>query len=394
MTDNRENLKALAAAAIDGMAGELIAASREIHANPELAFKEFAAVRVLTALLTAHGLAVETGTAGMETAFRASASGLPGGATIALLSEYDALPQIGHGCGHNIIGVAAVGAGIAVARVIGGLHGTVQVLGTPAEEGGGGKVIMINQGIFRGVDAAMMVHPSTRTMVSRRSLAFSDLKLEFFGKPSHAAVSPEEGINALDAVLLTFANVNALRQHVKSDVRIHGIITSGGAAVNIVPEYASAVFMVRALESSYADQVMERVLACAQAGAIASGATLKSKVTKGYDNIIVNRAMALAMKANWETLGEPVLEPLPTDRMGSTDMGNVSYAVPAIHPYIAIAPDGVPMHSHGFREAAASPAGERGLLLAAKGMAMTTIDLLTDADLLARVKSEFAAAGA
>lgn len=394
MADSQQDLKARAVAAIDGMAGELIAASREIHANPELAFKEFGAQRVLTGLLAAHGLSVETGTAGMETAFRAAASGLPGGPTIALLAEYDALTQIGHGCGHNIIGVAAAGAGIAVAGLVGGLRGTVQVLGTPAEEGGGGKVIMIEHGLFRDVDAAMMVHPSTRTMVTRRSLAFSDLKLEFFGKPAHAAVSPEEGINALDACLLTFANVNALRQHVKSDVRIHGIITSGGTAVNIVPEYASAIFMVRALERAYADQVMERVLDCARAGAIASGATLESKVRKGYDNIIVNRAMAQAMKANWESLGEPVLEPLPADRLGSTDMGNVSYVVPAIHPYIAIAPDGVPMHSHGFREAAASPAGERGLILAAKGLAMTTIDLLTDADLLGRVKSEFAAAGA
>ena len=267
----------------------------------------------------------------------------------------------------------------------------MQIIGTPAEEGGGGKVIMIREGVFAGVDAAMMVHPTTRTMVTRSSLAFSDLKLEFHGKPAHAAVSPEEGINALDACILTFVNVNALRQHVRSDVRIHGIITNGGTAVNIVPEHASATFMVRSLERSYADEVMQRVQACAQAAADATGARVTMVVTKGYDNIRVNRAMAGAMRANWESLGEPVVEPRPADKMGSTDMGNVSYVVPAIHPYIAIAPEGVAMHSHDFREAAASAQGDRGLILAAKGLAMTAVDLLSDDELMASVRHEFLA---
>ena len=393
MPETREALKARVAAVVDEMSDELIALSRQIHGMPELAFKELKAAELLTGKLRQSGFRVETGIAGMETAFRATATGQPGGPTVAILAEYDALPQIGHGCGHNIIGTAAVGAGAAVSAVIAELRGTVQILGTPAEEGGGGKVVMLREGIFAGVDAAMMVHPTTRTMVTRSSLAFSDLKLEFFGKPAHAAVSPEEGINALDACILTCVNINALRHHVKSDVRIHGIITNGAAVVNIVPEHAGASFMVRALERSYADEVMRRVQACAQAAADATGARVKMTVTKGYDNIRVNRAMANAMRANWESLGEPVVEPRPADKMGSTDMGNVSYIVPAIHPYIAIAPEGVAMHSHDFREAAASSRGDRGLILAAKGLAMTAVDLLADPELMARVKQEFTAAG-
>jgi amidohydrolase len=385
----RESLKAGAAAAVDEISGELVALSHRIHANPELGFQEIKASALLVQSLEDHGFAVEVGVAGMPTAFLATKRGLPGGPTVALLAEYDALPGMGHACGHNIIGTAAAGAGIAAGKVIGGLRGTVQVIGTPAEEGGGGKVIMVKEGMFAGVDAAMMVHPSNRTMVTRGSLAFSDLKLEFFGKPAHAAMAPEDGINALDACIITFVNVNALRQHVKSDVRIHGIITSGGTAVNIVPEYASATFMVRAREREMVDQVMARVQTCARAAAEAAGARVTMHVTKGYDDIRVNRTLAGAFRANWESLGEPVLEP-PTDgRMGSVDMGNVSYVTPAIHPYICIAPDGVANHTHEFRECAASPAGDRGLLLAAKGMAMTAIDLLTDAELLARIKDEF-----
>jgi amidohydrolase len=390
MTSTPETLKAQAVAAVDAMRGELEALSERIHAHPELAFQEVQAAEWLAAELSRHGFVVETGIAGLPTAFRGTFKGQEGGPTIAILAEYDALPQIGHGCGHNIMGTAAVGAGIAASRVIGELKGTVVVLGTPAEEGGGGKVIMVKEGIFDGIDAAMIVHPATRTMVTRSSLASNRLGLEFFGKPAHAASTPEEGINALDACILTFVNINALRQHVKSDVRIHGIITNGGAAVNIVPEYASAVFSVRALDGDYSRQVLARVQTCAEAAAQATGATVKMAASTGYDNIRVNLALAAAFRANWESLGETVEEPRPNERMGSTDMGNVSYVVPAVHPYIAIAPETVAGHSHEFRQAAISPAGHRGLILAAKGMAMTAIDLLTDAQLLGRVKQEFA----
>ncbi len=385
------NLKARTAAAIDELQGDLIDLSHRIHAHPETAFKEEQASVWLSDMLRRHGLSVETGIGGLPTAFRATTRGTADGPVVAILGEYDALPEIGHGCGHNIMGTAAVGAGITLRRVMDSLDGTVQIIGTPAEEGGGGKVILLNAGVFSGIDAAMIVHPASRTMVTRPSLASNRLVLEFFGKAAHAASTPFEGINALDACILTFVNVNALRQHVTSDVRIHGIITNGGAAVNIVPEYASASFSVRAAERDAARKVMERVVACAEAGAAAAGARVKATVTPGYDNIRPNRALAAAFKANMEALGEPVEEPRPDEKMGSTDMGNVSWAVPAIHPYIAIVPETVAGHSREFCQAAASPAGDRGLILAAKAMAATAVDLFTDPSLLARAKAEFAA---
>lgn len=391
------DLKARAAAAIDDLQGDLIALSHRIHANPETAYKEVQAAAWLSDALRLNGLSVETCLGGLPTAFRATAAGggatagRTSGPTVAILGEYDALPEIGHGCGHNIMGAAAVGAGIAVSRVMGSLNGTVLVIGTPAEEGGGGKIKLLDAGVFTGVDAAMIVHPASRNMVTRPSLASNRLVLEFFGKSAHAATAPSEGINALDACILTFVNVSALRQHVTSDVRIHGIITNGGAAVNIVPEYASAAFSVRAADRDAALKVMARVVACAEAGAAAAGAQVKATVTPGYDNIRPNRALAAAFRANMEALGEPVLEPRPDEKMGSTDMGNVSWAVPSIHPYVAIVPETVPGHSRDFCVAAASPAGDRGLILAAKAMAATAIDLLTDPALLARVKAEFAA---
>jgi amidohydrolase len=394
------DLKARTTAAVDDLQGDLIALSHRIHAHPETAFKEEQAATWLCDMLRQNGLSVETGIGGLPTAFRATASSGAGGPTVAILGEYDALPEIGHGCGHNIMGTAAVGAGIALRRVMGSLNnsrgeslgGTALVIGTPAEEGGGGKVILLNAGVFAGVDAAMIVHPASRTMVTRSSLASNRLVLEFFGKSAHAASTPFEGINALDACILTFVNINALRQHVTSDVRIHGIITSGGAAVNIVPEYTSAAFSVRAADRGAALKVMARVVACAEAGAAAAGARVKATVTPGYDNIRPNRALAAAFKANMEELGEPVLEPRPDEKMGSTDMGNVSWALPAIHPYMAIVPETVAGHSRDFCLAAASPAGDRCLLLAAKAMAATAVDLFTDPALLARVKAEFAAA--
>ena len=391
MSQDPHELKAQAVELVDGMKDELTALSQQIHDNPEIAFHEVQAASWITERLRQHGFQVESGAAGLPTAFRATCNGQPGGPTVALLAEYDALPEIGHGCGHNIMAAAAVGAGIAVSQLMhrGNLRGTILVIGTPAEEGGGGKITMVNAGVFRDVDAAMIVHPASRTMVTRGSLASTRLALEFFGKAAHAASTPEEGINALDACILTFVNINALRQHVTSDVRIHGIITNGGAAVNIVPEYASATFSVRAADKDSALQVLARVQACAEAAAAATGATVKMSVTNGYDNIRVNYALAAAFKANWESLGEPVLEPRPNERMGSTDMGNVSYVVPSVHPYIAIVPETVPGHSREFCQAAVSPAGHRGLLLADKGLAMTTLDLLTDPGLLSRVKAEF-----
>lgn len=375
--------------AIDDLSAELIQISSTLHANPETAFKEFRSAALLCDTLDGYGFAVERGVGGLETAFRAEAQGNGSGPAIAILAEYDALPDIGHACGHNIIATSAIGAAIAVKQVLGELPGRVVVIGTPAEEGGGGKVILLERGVFQDIDAAMMVHPASRTMVLRGSLASTRLRIEFSGKASHAAAAPEDGINALDAVILTFTNVNALRLHLKSDARVHGIITNGGSAANIIPDYAAATFSVRAASQKYALEVLERVIQCAQAAGMATGATLKHSTRPGYAQMIPNQTMARAFADNWRAIQVEVHAPRPNERMGSTDMGNVSQALPGIHPYIAIAPNGTAGHTIEFREAAISDAGHAGMLNAAKGMAMTTIDLLSDPALLEQAKIEF-----
>jgi amidohydrolase len=383
------DLKHRALAFIDAQRDHLIHISTTLHANPEVAFQEFKSSALLCDELERAGFAVTRGIADLPTAFRAEAYGNGAGPTIALLAEYDALPELGHACGHNIMGTATLGAALALKQVLAELPGRVVVIGTPAEEGGGGKVLLVEHGIFNDVDAAMIVHPSNRNMVARGSLASTRLFLEFSGKASHAAAAPEEGINALEAVILTFNNVNALRLHLRPDARVHGIITHGGTAANIIPDYAAAQFSVRAATQGYAQDVLRRVIQCAQAGAAATGATLKYSTKPSYAELIPNLTLARAFAENWKTLGIDITDPRPTDRMGSTDMGNVSHVVPAIHPYIKITTEGIGGHTPEFRDAAISPLGHEGMILAAKGMAMTTIDLLTDPDLMSRIKAEF-----
>lgn len=383
-------LKQRAVAKIDALGNELIRISSEIHGNPEVAFQEFKAATLISDTLSEYGFHVERGIGGLETAFRAEVHGKPGGPTIAILAEYDALPDIGHACGHNIIATAAIGAGIAVQSVIDRLPGTLAIIGTPAEEGGGGKIILLEHGVFNDVDAAMTVHPSCWNLVDGRSLASTRLRVEFTGKAAHAAAAPEDGINALEAVILTFNNVNALRLHLRDDVRVHGIITHGGTMSNIIPDYAAATFSVRAMEREMADQVLERVIHCAQAAGMATGAQLNYSVKVGYDEMIPNHVMANLFAENWRAIGVQLDEHPTHEGMASTDMGNVSHAVPSIHPYVAIAPVGTAGHTVEFREAAISPAGHLGMMRAAKGIAMTTIDLLGNPNLLQQAKHEFA----
>jgi amidohydrolase len=243
-------------AAIDAAADDLVALARRIHAHPETAFNEHQAAAWLTETLARHGFVVERGIAGLETAFRAEIRGVRPGPTVAILAEYDALPELGHACGHNLIACAAVGAGIGLAAVRDALPGTVLVLGTPAEEGGGGKVIMLQRGAFAGVDAAMMFHPAGYTVAERPSLASYRLTVRFAGKAAHAAAAPYEGVNALDALIQTFTAVGLLRQQLRDDARVHGIITYGGAAPNIIPDRAEAVFTCRAADAAYARDVL------------------------------------------------------------------------------------------------------------------------------------------
>ncbi len=266
--------KAQVSEAVDRMEERLRDVGMDIFDHPEVKFEEVRASKLLAGEMEKAGFEVELGVAGMETAIRAVHPAVSDGPTVAILGEYDALPEIDHACGHNLIAAGGLGAVLAVGSIKSELPGRLLFLGTPAEEGGGGKVLMIDVGLFEGVDAAIMFHPSTNTTIGRGSLAITEVKIEFHGKPSHASGSPEKGINALDAVIQTFNGINAMRQHIKDGARIHGIISNGGVKPNIVPEYASAEFYVRAQENEYRDELLEKLRKCAEGGALATGATL------------------------------------------------------------------------------------------------------------------------
>lgn len=387
-TSTTEELKARVCDYIDEIGPRLIHISQTIHANPEIMFEEYESMALLADTAQENGYLVERGVAGLDTAFIATSEGGEG-PSVAFIAEYDALPGLGHACGHNIIGTAATGAAIAMQAIRDEVGGTVKLIGTPAEEGGGGKVIMAEQGIFDGLDAAMMIHPGTKAMTTRTTLASNKVTFEWFGKSAHAASSPDLGINALDACIQTFNNINALRQHLRSDVRIHGIITHGGDAVNVVPEYTSASFSVRAADSVYSFEVLQKVIQCAEAGALGAGATMKYKHHMHYAQRLANPTIARLFGDNIGSLGENVQEPQPGERMGSSDMGNVSQIVPSIHPYVTIAPPGTGGHTPEFAVAAASDWGNQALIRSAKAMAMTAVELMTQPDLVAQMKSEF-----
>jgi amidohydrolase len=380
------------ATAVDHLGDELESLSRRIHDNPELGYQEVKAAGWLTEFLAGQGFKVERGVGGVETAFRATIE-TGDGPSIAILCEYDALPAIGHACGHNVIATAGVGAGAGLAAVRDKLpKGRIHVIGTPAEEGGGGKVRLIRGGVFTGVDAAMMVHGWDRWVPHQDLLGVVRVGFEFTGKAAHASADPWEGINALDGVIQTFNNVSMLRQQVRPDARIHGIVTSGGAAPNIIPEFAAATFYVRAASLEYLGRLQTRVIACAEGAATATGCTLKViEYDNTYEPMKRNQTLADAFRVNMQRVGVPE-SPEVKERLGSSDVGNVSQVLPTIQPYVRIAPDGTPWHSRAFEEAAVSALAREGLVAAAKVMAMTTLDLLADPDLLARAKAEFRAA--
>jgi amidohydrolase len=366
--------------AVDRLSIELIATSRFLHQHPELAYEERESVRHLTSLLKAHDFEVIEGVAGLPTAFAAKAGVDDASATIAFLAEYDALPALGHACGHNLIAASSIGAALALQPFLPALGGQIRVIGCPAEEKGGGKIALVKASLFADVDAALLVHPSNRTEIFKSALAMRALRVEFFGKASHAAAAPHLGINALDAAVLAFTNLNALRQQLRDDARIHGIITDGGRAPNIIPDYAAARFCIRALDLNYLHDLHRRVVACLEAAAQATGTTVTIQAEgEEYHPMKCNRALGALFQANLEALGERV-EQTPEDQdLGSTDVGNVSQVVPTLQPTIALTDqlDAV-CHSVAFAEAAGGPAGDRAMLLAAKALAMTAVDLFTD----------------
>jgi amidohydrolase len=377
---------------IDQLALRLCEMSDWMYHHPEIGHQEFQSSKLLAEELEKHGFEVERPFAGMETAFRAVYRGGEG-PTIAILAEYDALPGIGHGCGHNIIGTSSIGAAIGLRHGWADLPGTIVVYGAPAEEGAvdnaGGKVFLVEHGAFTGIDAALMVHPSQHNALGGPSNAREALEMVFKGKTAHAAGAPHEGINALDAAIQTFNNWNALRQHVKPDVRIHGIIKEGGLSPNIVPDRAVIRMYARAQDSDYLAEVVEKVKNCARAGALAAGASVEIRQTaKPYKDMINNKRMGELFARNVQALGEP-MSLAAGGGAGSTDMANVSHEVPSIHPYISISSQKLTGHSTALADATIEPEGHRGLIIAAKAIACTVADLLSDNAGLAQVREEF-----
>jgi amidohydrolase len=388
-----DQIKDELAATIDAIRPELEKVGRDIHANPETSYQEHKAVQWLTELLRKHGLEVQAGVADTPTAFVAQRrSG--DGPTIAFLSEYDALRGLGHGCGHNLIATASAGAGIALAQLLDRLPGRVQVIGTPAEEGGGGKIRLIQGGIFQGVDVAMMFHPDNRTQVPHWALAITEMRFEFTGKAAHASGDQDKGINALDAFVMAYTGISVLRQQLKDGARIHGIITEGGTAPNIIPERTAGEFYIRARERAYMDELVQKVKNIFQAAALATGCSVKlSFDDEPYSDLRNNMVLAGLFEKNLRHLGIEPVEPVPWENAGSTDMGNVTHVVPGLHPTLAISPPDVPGHSQAFLEASGSLRGYQAMIDAAKALAMTGADLLANPKLVEEAKDEFRRGG-
>jgi len=390
---NVETLKKDVVAAVDAMRAELLELSHAIHQEPELALEEFKAAESLSDAVAAHDLPVRREAFGLKTAYAAE-FGKEDGPVIAILSEYDALPGVGHACGHNVIATAGLGAALALAKLGAKLPGRVRYLGTPAEERFGGKEMMAREGAFEGVDAAMMVHPANLDLVSMPSIAISEVDVTYFGRAAHASAMPWRGLNALDAVVTAYQSIAQLRQHIRQTERIHGIITEGGLAANIVPERAGCRFYVRAADMHDLAALKIRVQSCFEAAALATGCRIKTYWgNSDYTDLKVNWPMAEAYARNIQALGRELtpLPNIPTGFTGSTDMGNVSHRVPSIHPMLAVAPDGVIIHNAEFARWAASERGDAAVIDGAKSLAQTALDLMCDTVLLDRTRADFAA---
>jgi amidohydrolase len=381
--------------AVDAMKDRLAELALKIHSNPELRFEERKAAAWISE--TAGALAsvpVELPFGGLETALRARVSGRNASARVAILAEYDALPHVGHACGHNLIAAGAVGAFCALAQVVrenpAAIDGGFDLIGTPAEEGGGGKIMLIEAGAFDGVDCAMMFHPFDRDLLAHPTLANVWLQFEFVGKASHAAIAPWDGQSALSAVTNTFHLIDSQRVHFRDGVRVHGYVTNGGEAVNIIAGKASCEFSVRATNVRELERVRAIVERCAKAAAMAGDVTLSITARRGYKDLSNNMPLADAFGAHMKALGRAPRRTDPNAGAGSTDMGDVSHAVPSIHPWVAICDENeTTCHQHAFARCAASPRGIDAMIVAAKAMARTAAEFVRDASLRTRAREEF-----
>lgn len=374
---------------VDNHSKELVNIAKKIFGYKETAYEEYKSSKELVSFLEENGFQVSRNVAGLETAFVASyGSTSP---RIALLAEYDALPGLGHACGHNLIGTISVGAAVAL-KESGALKnkGTILVVGSPAEEVGGGKVALLKHGVFDDVDVAMMIHPASMTTGFDIAYAIDEFKVEYFGKASHAASAPERGINALDAMINAFVGIGLLRQQLPENARIHGIITNGGQASNIIPEYTKAEVGVRALKRKELDKIVEKFGSVLEGAAKSSGCRLKATKQTSLDNVRVNVPLAQTLESNFKTIGEVVVKRTYEQGVGSTDMGNVTQKVPGIHAYINVTnSEDIAAHTHEFARACNSEYAYSAMLRAAKALGMTCLDIIGDGELLKKIRAYF-----
>ncbi|MGE3445894.1 MAG: M20 family metallopeptidase [Acidimicrobiia bacterium] len=380
--------------AVSTRADQLVDVSHQIHARPELGFVVHFAHDLLTGVLESAGFDVVRHAAELPTAFVAT---FGEGPAVGVMCEYDALPEIGHGCGHNVIATIGLGAALAAAEVAREVGGKVVVIGSPAEEGGGGKVLMAKHGVFDGLEAAMMVHPADRDLTHMDVVAIERMAVEYKGAAAHAAAAPHKGRNALDAAVLGYVNVAALRQHLAPSERVHGIITNGGVRPNVIPAHAGAEWYVRTPARHTLHSLVSRVHSCLEAGSHAAGCSMSiSPIGQTYHDMVHSTPVVAAYVDNAAEVGRSVAVPSAGTRViGSTDMGNVSYLLPSIHPMIQAAPEGTPLHSVDFARSAGSDMGDKAAIDGATALAMTVVDVWQDAELrhTARADLEFSTNG-
>lgn len=365
---------------VEDRKAELIELSHDIHAHPETNYEEkYSSDRVAT-MLEKNGFEVERGTGGIETAFRAVFG--TGDLNVGICAEYDALPGVGHACGHNIIAATAVGSALALAPLADELGLTIIVLGTPAEEGGGGKVLMLQRGSFDGLNAAVMVHAASTERDTMPSIATGQLYVEFHGRAAHAAAAPEHGISASAALALAQSGIAMLREHFEEGDRVHGIVTSGGGAPNVVPPYTRGEWFVRGKTIARQKQLEQRIIDIFRGAALMTGCTVKvGNTSPSFSDIQADERLTALWRANAKELGRDSLPIQPTDGPASTDMGNVSYAVPSIHPLIALESNGANIHAPEFAKVAAEPTGDKAVVDGSSLLAMTVVDMATNAEL-------------
>ena len=383
-----DKAKERAKAAVAEARETLVEVSRDIHEHPELALKETRAANLLSDTLEAQGFAVERGVYGIETAFRGVWG--EGPVTVAYLLEYDALPSIGHACGHNLIATAGLGGAIGLKGAVSPADVRVVVLGTPAEEDIGGKQLLLDKGAFDGVDAALMVHPAPVEIADPFMFGFHSCYVTYHGREAHASVAPETALNALDGLVTAYQAVAQLRQHIRRDARMAGVILEGGEASNVIPDKAKGKFEVRALQPQYLEDLKGRIEGCFRAGAEASGTTVDIEWTSiAYEPMNNNPTLVSLYKANAEALGRRFLEGVAAST-GSTDMGNVSWKVPSIHPTFQIGAFAL-NHTAGFTEVCATDAAHENMVQVGQALAMTGVDIALGESVADRARDEFAA---